>query len=425
MKQRITALYERVSRDDELKGESNSIINQKQMLEEYAKKNGLGTNLVHFTDDGISGTTFERPGFKSMLEEIEIGNVSTVIVKDMSRFGRDYLQVGMYTEILFPKKGVRFIAINNGIDSYNKESSDFTPFINIMNEWQARDTSRKIKAVFKSRMEQGLRCSGSIPYGYKINTEDKQQLEIDETAATVVRRIFNLVLEGKGVFQIATILKDEKIPTPSEYKGLTGQSRGREPFGWSATGVGEIIARKDYIGHKILGKTTVDNYKTKNKIKKDKNEWIIFENSIPQIIDEETWNNAQKLRETKRRPIKAKKEPNHLTGLLYCKDCKSKLYYTSTLKRGKLYSFFICSNYKKNLFSYCTRHSIQLENIERLILSTIQRINWYATNYNEEFLEQLQKQSALRGEQNIKEFKTQLSKSKRRYDEIKKLIKSL
>lgn len=198
---KITALYERLSRDDEQAGESNSIQNQKKYLEEYARQHGL-RNIRHFYDDGYSGTNFNRPGFAALLEEIEAGRVETLVVKDLSRFGRNYLQVGYYTEILFPKKGVRFIAINNNVDSATPQDNDFTPFLNIMNEWYAKDTSNKIKAIFKSRMKDGMRCSGSIPYGYKRKPDDKQTLIVDEPAAEVVRKIFRLACQGNSITAI-------------------------------------------------------------------------------------------------------------------------------------------------------------------------------------------------------------------------------
>ena len=214
---KITALYERLSRDDELQGESNSILNQKKYLEDYDRKNGFN-NIQHFTDDGYSGTNFNRPGFQSMIAEIEAGHIATVIVKDMSRFGRNYLEVGFYTEIQFPSKSVRFIAINNNVDSANPTDNDFTPFLNIMNEWYAKDTSNKIRAVFKSRMQDGKRCSGSIPYGYKRVPGDKQTLRVDEEAASVVRRIFDMAASGASLAQIGQTLSDEKVLIPSAYE---------------------------------------------------------------------------------------------------------------------------------------------------------------------------------------------------------------
>lgn len=244
---KVTALYERLSRDDEQAGESNSIQNQKMYLEEYARQKGL-RNIRHFSDDGYSGTNFNRPGFTALLEEIEAGHVETLVVKDLSRFGRNYLQVGYYTEILFPKKGVRFIAINNSVDSANPTDNDLTPFLNIMNEWYAKDTSNKIKAVFKSRMEKGLRCSGSIPYGYKRTKDDKQQLLVDEPAAEVVRRIFRLACQGIGTTAIAEMLTADKVLIPAAYAAKTSPENCRhkeviDPYRWSATTVGYMMLK--------------------------------------------------------------------------------------------------------------------------------------------------------------------------------------
>lgn len=257
---RITALYERLSRDDEMQGESNSITNQKKYLEDYAVQHGFG-NIQHFSDDGYSGTNFNRPAFNSLLTEIEAGRVGTVIVKDMSRFGRNYLQVGFYTEMMFPKKNVRFIAVNNGVDSANPADNDFTPFLNIMNEWYAKDTSKKIKAVFKAKMRDGKRVSGAVPYGYYRKPEDKQTLYVDEASASVVRRIFQLACDGMGATAIADTLSEDKILIPSAYARQNHPedcqcTNYHDPYTWNATTVGYILNRREYLGHTVLGKTT-------------------------------------------------------------------------------------------------------------------------------------------------------------------------
>lgn len=428
--QKITALYERISRDDELKGESNSILNQKQILEDYARKHGY-TNIKHFTDDGISGTTFDRDGFNAMIEEVESGNVSVVIVKDMSRFGRDYLKVGFYTEVMFPNKGVRFIAINNGIDSASQMDSDFTPFLNIMNEWQARDTSRKIKSVFKSRMEKGLRCSGSIAYGYKTSKENKNEWEIDEDAAEVVRKIFKMVINGHGINDIARTLRAEQIPIPSEHWKRTNQPvRSKiytDPYGWSPTTVGYILERPEYKGQKVLGRTVCENYKTRKNVKTNINDRFVFDNAIPHIVDEETWENVQRLRESKRVPPKPKHPPNPLTGILYCADCKAKMHYKHgySKKYGKSYPCYCCGNYRKNLVQYCNPHYAPVSNVEKIILTTIQRISWYAVEHTEDFLKLLQEQSDIKQKETTSEIKKQLAKSKKRHAEIDTLVKNL
>lgn len=289
---KITALYERLSRDDELQGESNSITNQKHFLEDYARKNGF-VNIRHFTDDGVSGTTFDREGFQSMIAEVEAGNVAVIIVKDMSRFGRDYLKVGFYTEVMFKEKGVRFIAINNGIDSSNQQDSDFTPFLNIMNEWYARDSSRKIQAIFKARMQEGKRVSPSVPYGYRRDPDDKQHLIIDPEPAAVVRRIFKLVLEGNGVNRIADILYADKILIPSAYaeKYYPENQHSKsfhDPIRWTNQTIIHILEKREYMGHTVLGKTISESYKTKKRRKATEDELMIFENTHEAIIDEET-----------------------------------------------------------------------------------------------------------------------------------------
>lgn len=297
---KITALYERLSRDDEQAGESNSILNQKKYLEEYARQKGL-RNIRHFYDDGYSGTNFNRPGFTALLEEIEAGRVDTLVVKDLSRFGRNYLQVGYYTEIVFPKKGVRFIAINNNVDSANPTENDFTPFLNIMNEWYAKDTSNKIKAVFKSRMKEGLRCSGAIPYGYKRINGDKQTLVVDEPAAEIVRKVFRLACQGMGVTAIAEQLTEEKVLIPSAYtaKYFPENCRNRsfsDPYRWNANTIGHILDRQEYLGHTVLGKSICENFKTKQRRAATPEELMIFPDTHEAIIDQDTWDIAQKLR---------------------------------------------------------------------------------------------------------------------------------
>lgn len=306
-KTKYTALYERLSRDDEMQGESNSITNQKKYLEEYAKAQGF-KNIRHFTDDGYSGVDFNRPGFQSLIAAVEAGEVDIVCVKDMSRFGRNYLKVGFYTEIMFPEKGVRFIAINNGVDSANPSENDFTPFLNIMNEWYAKDTSNKIRAIFRSRMQDGKRCSGAIPYGYKRDPEDKNHLLIDEEAAKVVRRIFQMIIDGMGTKAIANKLSEEKVLIPSAYleQSEHGESRNHsyhDPYRWNCTAVAYILEKQEYMGHTVLGKTICENFKTKKRRKARPDELIIFENTHEAIVDEETWHLAQKLRRKTKRTL--------------------------------------------------------------------------------------------------------------------------
>ena len=280
---KITALYERLSRDDDLSGESNSITNQKKYLEDYAQKNGY-TNIRHFTDDGYSGVNFNRPGFQAMISEIEAGNVETLIVKDMSRLGRNYVQVGFYTEILFPQKKVHFLAINNSIDSDKTSDNDFAPFLNIMNEWYAKDTSNKIRSVFDARMKDGKRCSGSIPYGYNRVPSDKQALVVDPVAAEVVKRIFLLSNEGKSTRAIAEKLTEEKILIPSAYakeyhpEQYNGQKYSN-PNLWGMSTVRGILERQEYLGHTVLRKTVGTNFKLHKRKSTAQDEQYVFQNT--------------------------------------------------------------------------------------------------------------------------------------------------
>jgi len=298
----ITALYCRLSRDDELDGESNSIQNQKNILAKYAKENHF-QNPVFFVDDGVSGTTFDRPGFNAMLEQVKAENVSTVIIKDMSRFGRDYLQVGLYTEVLFPEKNVRFIAINDGVDS-EKGDNDFTPFRNIINEWYAKDTSKKIRAVMKSKGQAGEYLCTNPPYGYFKDPNDKKKWIVDEEAANVVKKIYRLCMDGNGPTQIARILTERKILTPAAYFQSQGRSypviveNGR--CAWVADTVAYILERKEYTGCMVNFKTYKKSYKSKKTLFNPEEKQLVFEGTHEAIIERETWEKVQELRRHKK-----------------------------------------------------------------------------------------------------------------------------
>lgn len=394
---KITALYERLSRDDEQAGESNSIQNQKAYLEEYARQKGL-RNIRHFSDDGYSGTNFNRPGFVALLEEIEAGHVETLVVKDLSRFGRNYLQVGYYTEIMFPKKGVRFIAINNSVDSANPTENDLTPFLNIMNEWYAKDTSNKIKAVFKSRMQNGKRCSGSIPYGYKRTKDDKQLLLVDEPAAEVVRRIFRLACQGIGTTAIAEMLTEEKVLIPSAYAAQHSPENCRhkdtaDPYRWSATTIGYILDRQEYLGHTVLGKSICENFKTKQRRAATPDELMIFPDTHEAIIDQDTWDIAQKMRSKKKPRAANGTYSQRLSGLIYCADCGARMSYSSPEAKHSdiIYdsdSFFQCGNYR-NKGARCVSHYVKTSVLEAAISQAIQTVSKYVLENEAEFIAQL------------------------------------
>ena len=430
---KITALYERLSRDDEQAGESNSIQNQKKYLEEYARQKGM-RNIRHFYDDGYSGTNFNRPGFAALLEEIEAGHVEVLIVKDLSRFGRNYLQVGYYTEILFPKKGVRFIAVNNNVDSATPQDNDFTPFLNIMNEWYAKDTSNKIKAVFKSRMKDGLRCSGSIPYGYKREPGDKQTLIVDELAAEIVRKIFRLASQGVGVTAIAEMLTEEKVLIPSAYAAKYSPENCRhkapiDPCRWSATTVGYILDRQEYLGHTVLGKSICENFKTKQRRAAAPDELMIFPDTHEAIIDQDTWNMARKLR-VQKKPRAANGTYSHrLSGLVYCADCGSRMGFISpdAKRSGKHYdsdSAFQCGNYR-NQNSECVSHFIKTSALEAAILQAIKAVSKYVIENEAEFVSQLKavwnesrSRSAANGQQELDEAKTRMAELDARIQQL-------
>ena len=377
---------------------------------------------------------FNRPGFAALLEEIEAGRVENLLVKDLSRLGRNYLQVGYYTEILFPKKGVRFIAVNNNVDSANPTDNDFTPFLNIMNEYYAKDTSNKIKAVFKSRMKDGLRCSGSIPYGYKRTNGDKQTLVVDEPAAEIVRKIFRLASQGVGVTAIAEMLTEEKVLIPSAYAAKYSPENCRhkapiDPCRWSATTVGYILDRQEYLGHTVLGKSICENFKTKQRRAAAPDELMIFPDTHEAIIDPDTWNMARKLR-VQKKPRAANGTYSHrLSGLVYCADCGSRMGFVSPDAKhsGKHYdsdSAFQCGNYR-NQNSECVSHFIKTSALEAAILQAIKAVSKYVIENEAEFVSQLKavwnesrSRSAANGQQELDEAKTRMAELDARIQQL-------
>ena len=350
---KITALYERLSRDDDNAGDSNSIVNQKKYLESYAQQKGY-TNCRHYTDDGWSGGNFERPAWKQLIADIEAGKVAHVIVKDMSRAGRDYLQTGFYTEVFFRQHGVHFVAIANSVDSDDQNSNEFAPFLNIMNEWYLRDLSRKQKTAIRVKGESGKPTTNCAIYGYKKDPENKYHWLIDEEAAAVVRRIFRLTIEGKGPYDIARILFEDKVETPAVYFGKQGKGiwKSKEefsnPYNWSGYVVGQILTKPEYMGHTVNFRSHKQSYKDKNAVMNPREDWLIFEDTHEAIVDRETWELAQKLRKTPKR-IDTLGEANPLTGLLYCADCGEKMYNHrskgGTENNPYPSDFFDCSSY--------------------------------------------------------------------------------
>ena len=421
--EKITPLYERLSRDDELQGESNSISNQKQMLEDFARRNGL-PNPTHFTDDGISGTRFDRPGFLAMMEEVEAGRVEAIVIKDMSRLGRDYLKVGQVMEIL-RQRGVRLIAINDGVDSL-KGDDDFTPFRNIMNEFYARDTSRKIRSVFKSKGMSGKHLTGTVIYGY-LWDEKREHWLVDEEASEVVRRIFSLTLEGYGPYQIACKLSADRIEIPVVHlarfnEGVNRSKPVKDPYGWGSSTIVNILKKREYLGHTINFKTR-KHFKDKKSHYVSEDEWTIFENTHEAIIDQQTFDLAQKIRSNVRRYPNGWGEAAPLTGLLYCADCGGKMYVHRT-NNGKRISQYTCSNYTKvPCGTLCpTQHRINESAVLTLVSDTLRAIAEYSRNDRTEFIHAVQETQVAQQSADISKKRRRLAAAQKRAGELEKLI---
>lgn len=421
---KITALYERLSRDDELEGESNSIVNQKKILEEYASKNNL-TNIIHFTDDGISGTQFDRPGFMEMMNGVNQGNIGCIIVKDMSRLGRDYLKVGQCMEIL-RQKGVRLIAINDNVDSFYRED-DFTPFRNIMNEWYARDTSRKIQSTFRSKGESGKHTASTPPYGYIKDEKDKNKWIVDEKAAEIVRRIFNLTMDGAGPYKIAKILEADKIDIPAYHQQKMGyglhQSKNFEhPYRWCSSTIASILKKQEYLGHTVNFKTR-KHFKDKKSKYVSEDNWLIFENTHEPIIDQETFDNVQRIRGNVKRYPDGWGEYHPLTGLMYCADCGSKMYVHRT-SNYKNIPYYTCSAYTKTpCGTLCpSAHRIKAEAVLNLIRETLKDIKKYLDEDNEAFIRSIQNEMEEKEKIEIEKKRTRLIDSKGRLQELERLM---
>ena len=433
---KITALYERLSRDDELTGDSNSIVNQKKYLEGYAQQQGYD-NCIHYTDDGYSGGNFERPAWKRLIADVEAGKIAHIIVKDMSRIGRDYLQTGFYTEVMFRQYGVHFVAVANNVDSDDLNSNEFAPFLNIMNEWYLRDLSKKQRAAIKVKGESGKPTTTSAIYGYKKDPNDKNHWLIDEEAAEVVRRIFRLTIDGYGPYEIARILFDDKVEAPAVYLGKKniGIWKDKEdfsnPYNWSGFVVGQILSKPEYMGHTVNFRSRKVSYKDKRSVPNPKEDWLIFENTHEAIVDKETWELAQKLRKTPRR-IDTLGEANPLTGLVFCADCGEKMY-NHRQKGGKENNpypsdYFDCSTYslsRQKRYKACKGHYITTKNLRTLILDTIRTVSTLAISNQDEFIEKVRNASQLRQAEAAKEIKRKLNKERKRITELNNIIKKL
>ena len=421
--QLITALYPRLSHEDELQGESNSISNQKRILETYAKQNGF-TNLRWYTDDGYSGANFQRPGFQAMLADIEAGKVGTVIVKDMSRLGRNYLQVGMYTEMIFPQKNVRFIAINDGVDSAQGEN-DFAPLRNIFNEWLVRDTSKKIKAVKRSKGMSGKPITSKPVYGYLM--DEDENFIVDEEAAPVVRQIYSLCLAGNGPTKIARMLTEQQIPTPGtlEYR-RTGSTRRYHPgyeCKWATNTVVHLLENREYTGCLVNFKTDKVSYKLKHSIENPPEKQVIFENHHEPIIDRETWERVQELRKQRKRPNRYD-EVGLFSGILFCADCGSVMYQQRYQTDKRKQDCYICGSYKKRTAD-CTAHFIRTDLLTAGVTENLRKITSYAAKHEARFMKLLVEQNEDGGRRRNAAKKKELETAQKRISELSAIFKRL
>ena len=421
----ITALYPRLSHEDELQGESNSISNQKRILETYAKQNGF-TNLRWYTDDGFSGANFQRPGFQAMLADIEAGKVGTVIVKDMSRLGRNYLQVGFYTEMLFPQKGVRFIAVNDNVDSANGGmDNDFTPLRNLFNEWLVRDTSKKIKAVKRAKGMSGKPVTSKPVYGYLMD-EDENYL-VDEETAPVVQQIYQLCLAGNGPTKIARMLTEQQIPTPGtlEYR-RTGSTRRYHPgyeCKWATNTVVHILENREYTGCLVNFKTEKLSYKVKHSVENPPEKQVIFENHHEPIIDTQTWERVQELRKQRKRPNRYD-EVGLFSGILFCADCGSVMYQQRYQTDKRKQDCYICGNYKKRTHD-CTAHFIRTDLLTAGVLSNLRKVTSYAAKHEARFMKLLIEQNEDGGKRRNAAKKKELEASEKRIAELSATLNSI
>ena len=421
--QPITALYPRLSHEDELQGESNSISNQKRILETYAKQNGF-SNLRWYTDDGYSGANFQRPGFQAMLADIEAGKVGTVIVKDMSRLGRNYLLVGMYTEMIFPQKGVRFIAINDGVDSAQGEN-DFAPLRNIFNAWLVRDTSKKIKAVKRSKGMSGKPVTSKPVYGYLM--DEDENFIIDEEAAPVVRQIYSLCLAGNGPTKIARMLTEQQIPTPGtlEYR-RTGSTRRYHPgyeCKWATNTVVHLLENREYTGCLVNFKTEKPSYKLKHSIENPPEKQAVFENHHEPIIDRETWERVQELRKQRKRPNRYD-EVGLFSGILFCADCGSVMYQQRYQTDKRKQDCYICGSYKKRTAD-CTAHFIRTDLLTAGVLSNLRKVTSYAAKHEARFMKLLIEQNEDGDRRRNAAKKKELEAAEKRIAELSAIFKRL
>ena len=425
---KITAIYCRLSRDDEQAGESNSIVNQKAILKKYAKEQGF-RNIQFFVDDGFSGANFNRPEWQRMITMVEADQIGVLLAKDMSRIGRNYLEVGFYTEILFPKHNVRFIAINSGVDSANQMDNDFTPFLNIINEFYVKDSSKKVKASMKQKGESGEYLTTNPPYGYMKDPDNpKKHWIIDDEAAAVVRQIFAWCMEGYGPSQIAHKLKDAKVDCPTVHWAKMGRNAPaktpEDPYDWAPRTISGILEKPEYLGHMVNFRTHRQSYKSKKKIENPQSEWKIFENNHDAIVDEETFYRVQELRKNKRRPARTGKS-NMFSGVVRCADCGEKLYYCTSKNFEARQDHFVCSTSRKKGKDVCDTHFIRAVVLEEGTLQHMRMVISCVASYEDEFRKALGAKRNAEAKKELTAKKRTLQKSENRLAELDRLFKRI
>ena len=422
----LTACYERLSQEDKNDGESNSIATQKKILERYCKEHGY-TGIRHYEDDGYSGTNWNRPGFQRLLADVKAGKIARVLVKDMSRFGRDYLQVGMYTDIIFPEFGVHFVAVNDNVDSTRGEN-EFTAIRNVFNEMFARDTSKKVRASYQAKSRSGEHVAAYPPYGFKKDPEKKGKWIIDEEPAAVVQQIYKLCIDGLGPSQIAVWLWEHKILCPSAYNAAKGypcpKKPPKDPYAWSVETVSNIMRRLEYVGHTVNFRKTKQSYKSKKIVFNDPDDWAIFENTQEPIIEENVFWAVQSIRQGRRRKTKSG-ETSMLSGLLFCADCGAKLYrqYHERAKGGYT---FRCANYRgQPKLPTCTQHYINETTVKEIVLRDLREAIAYVTRYENEFIRELADHSMTERDRELVRGKAELAKAESRITELDEIFKRI
>ncbi|MFT8890078.1 MAG: recombinase family protein [Ethanoligenens sp.] len=418
----ITALYCRLSRDDELQGDSNSIANQKKILMQYAKDKGFA-NPRFYADDGISGTTYDRPDFQRMLADIEGGRVSTVITKDLSRLGRDYLKTGEYVEVIFPRYDVRYIAVNDNVDT-ERGDNDMMPLRNLFNEWFARDTSKKIRAVLNAKAQRGERLATRAPYGYRKDPENPKRLIPDEETAPVIRRIFDLCAAGQGPSQIARLLRQEQIKSPNAYNPGHNGNSPQTPCRWRESTVRKMLENMAYLGHTVNCKTRRKSYKDKRQMLLPKEQQLVFENTHEPLIDADTWDIVQKVRQGKRRPTRMG-EMDKFSGLVFCADCGSRHYHirSANMKPGQ--TSYVCGKYRRDGREACSAHFIRTVVLDKLVLEDIRRVTAIASEHEQEFVKSIMRKTAAQSQRELAAKKRELEKARRRVSELDNLFKRM